>query len=157
MLAADEFNNRLQIFAPAPAPPPPPPPTHPIVAAGPAAVTPAAAAREPLTLSASTLGLVHGVWRAGVALTLTCSHTCVATVRVQLPAADARRLGLSTPTVGRRSVRLSAGRPRHVAVRLRPAALRAAGHLRLVVTAADTAGSRARIERGLFGSRATAR
>jgi hypothetical protein len=107
-----------------------------------------------LTLSATTLGLVHGVWRAGIAFTLACSHTCLATARVQLPAADARRLGLSRSghplTVGHRSVRLWANQPRHVAFRLRPAALPAARRLRLVLTAADIAGSRARIERNLF-------
>jgi hypothetical protein len=48
-------------------------------------------------------------------------------------------------------VRLSAGRPRHVAVRLRPAALRDRARLRLVVSAADAAGRHARIERALFG------
>jgi hypothetical protein len=152
LLVADEFNDRLQIFGPvAPTTPPPVPPAQPKVAPGPSP----AAQRDALTLSATTLGRVHGIWRAGVALTLTCSQTCLASVRVQLPAADARRLGLSTRTVGRRSVRLSANRPRHVALRVRPGAMRAAARLRLVVTAADTAGSRARIDRRLFGSLAS--
>ncbi len=157
VLVADEFNDRLQIFAPAPpaaarAPEPPAPPAHPTVAPGPAAA-PAPAA---LTLSAATLGRVHGAWGAGVAFTFTCSQACLATARVRLPAAAARRLGLSRSgrplTVGHRSVRLWAGQPRHVVVRLRRPALRAARRLRLDLTADDAAGGRARIVRGLFGA-----
>jgi hypothetical protein len=83
---------------------------------------------------------VHGLWGTGVAATLTCSRDCLATARVQL----------NSRAVGRRSVRLWAGEPRHVVIRLRRAA---AARLRLVLTAVDAAGRRADVERTVLSRR----
>jgi DNA-binding beta-propeller fold protein YncE len=144
ILAADEFNNRVQIFSPAEAPPPPPPPTAqpttPTVAPGPTPAPAVAAAEAPaLRLNVLTAGRPPG----HVRVQLACSHTCLAGVRL-LAALNGR-----TVTLASRELRLTGTQSRHLRLRVRPElALRAAGaSVRLVVRAIDGAGVRAREER----------
>ena len=148
VLAADEFNNRVQVFGPAPPVVEPPKPLpQPIVAPGPAAVT--APPVQPLKLDVVTAG----TRRSGVRVQLTCSHPCLASVRLQISAADALRLGLSGSgrpfTVAARNVRLATA-PLRVRLRLRAVVRRAPRlSLRMLVSAVDVTGSRAGVDRTL--------
>jgi hypothetical protein len=161
VLVADEFNNRVEIFmpsAPTSAPPAPTPPERPVSAPGPTPVRTVTAARATaLRLTVSTHGGVRALLRAGLRLRLTCSRACLATVHLQLAAADARRLGLSRSrrplTISARSLRASRARPRLITMTPQRAAAAlqraSAPHMRLLVTGVDAAGNRARIDHRL--------
>jgi hypothetical protein len=104
---------------------------------------------QPLKLQVVTAG----TRRSGVRVQLTCSHACLASVRLEISARDALRLGLSRSarpfTVAARNLRLD-GDPRRVRLRLR-AVVRHAPQLsiRMLVSAVDVAGRRAGVDRTL--------
>jgi tripartite motif-containing protein 71 len=158
VLVADEFNNRVQIFAAAPPPAPPAPPQRPVEAPGPTATTAAAPRSSPLRLTVAT-GNLRALRRTGLRVQLACSSTCVAGVRLRVDAADARRLGISRAgrpvVVAARELRLLGGTAQRITLALRPraAALKTAARVRveLVASAVDAAGDGARIDRLLEG------
>ena len=144
VLAADEFNNRLEIFSAAPVPVSPPPPTtttdlpapKPVVAPGPTA---APAPVAPLALTVLTAGRPA----AGLRVQVACTRTCLTSIRLQITARGTGRQF----TAAVRQLRLTNGQARRVRLRLRPAAVRRAARYQLVVSAVDAGGSRARVER----------
>jgi hypothetical protein len=173
VLVADEFNNRLQIFAAAPEPAPTPPstpspsvtpaPTSPPSAtpsatptadASPTSTpqaqvapgpTPAAASTAPAPL---TLSVAATRRHAAVRLRLACSRPCLVSVRLRLAARSASGRPV---TLAARDLRLPDVRPHLIRLKLRSPALRhtAQRSLRLIVSGIDATGHRARVDRRL--------
>jgi thermitase len=143
----------LSVSPAPPAPPPPPPPAAP----APAVVAPSAAASAAdRTAPGVSLRIDRGTLRAvrsrGLHLALGASEACRARIEVRIDARTARRLHLTSRTIGRASVRLTAAGKRAVTVRVsaRTArALRSASGLRVVAraVAVDASGNRRGTER----------
>ena len=136
-----------------PEPAAPPPPAAPV----PAVATPSSAASAAdhtapgvsLRIDHRTIGAVR---TRGLRLALGASEACRASIEVRIDARSARRLHLSSRTIGRTSVRLTAAGRRALTVRVSARvarALRSASRLRVVATAlaVDAAGNRRGTER----------
>lgn len=142
----------LAVSAPAPAPAPAPP-----AAPVPALVAPSSAAsaadRTPpgvsLRIDRRTLGAVR---TRGLHLALGASEACRASIAVRIDARTARRLHLSSRTIGRASARLTAAGRRAITVRVSARvarALRSASRLRVIAraVAVDASGNHRGTER----------
>ena len=139
-----------------PAPPAPPPPAAPAPSAPPVAVPTAAASAADRTAPGVALRIdrrtLHTVRVRGLRLALGASEACRASIDVRIDARSARRLHLSSRTIGRASVRLGAAGRTTVTVRVSARvarALRATTRLRVVAhaVAIDAAGNRRSAER----------
>jgi hypothetical protein len=136
-----------------PEPAAPPPPAAPV----PAVATPSSAASAAdhtapgvsLRIDHRTIGAVR---TRGLRLALGASEACRASIEVRIDARSARRLHLSSRTIGRTSVRLTAAGRRAITVRVSARvarALRSASRLRVVAraVAVDAAGNHRGTER----------
>ena len=141
---------------PAPAPAPPAPAPAPAPSAPPVAVPTAAASAADRTAPGVSLridrGTLHTVRVRGLRLALGASEACRAIIDVRIDARSARRLHLSSRTIGRASARLGAAARKTVTVRVSARvarALRATTRLRVVAhaVAIDAAGNRRSTER----------
>jgi thermitase len=143
----------LSVPAAPPEPPTPAPPAAPV----PAVVAPSSAASAvdrtapgvSLRIDRRTIGAVR---TRGLHLALRASEACRARIEVRIDARSARRLHLSSRTIGRVSVRLTAAGRRAITVRVSSRvarALRSASRLRVVVraVAVDAAGNHRGTER----------
>jgi hypothetical protein len=97
-------------------------------------------------------GSLHAVRARGLRLALGTSEACRASIEVRVSARSARRLHLSSRTIGRTSVRLAAAGRRGVTVRASARVARAlssASRLRVVAraVAVDASGNRRGTER----------
>jgi thermitase len=143
----------LSVPAPSPEPVAPPPPAGP----APAVAEPSSAASvADRTAPGVSLRIDRGTLRTvrahGLHLALGASEACRASIVLRIDARSARRLHLSSRTIGRASVRLSAAGKRAVTVRVSARAaraLRSASRLRVVAraVAVDAAGNRRGTER----------
>jgi thermitase len=148
---------RLDVAAALSVPPPPPAPPAPPPAAAPAVVAPiSAASAADRTAPGVSLRIDHGTLGAvrarGLHLALGASEACRASIDVRVDARTARRLHLTSRTIGRVSVRLAAAGRRAVTVRVSARvarALRSASRLRVVAraVAADASGNHRGTER----------
>jgi hypothetical protein len=139
--------------APSPEPVAAPPPAGP----APAVAEPSSAASvADRTAPGVSLRIDRGTLRTvrahGLHLALGASEACRASIVLRIDARSARRLHLSSRTIGRASVRLSAAGKRAVTVRVSARAaraLRSASRLRVVAraVAVDAAGNRRGTER----------
>jgi subtilisin family serine protease len=135
---------------------PAPPPAAPAPSAPPVAAPTTAASAADRTAPGVSLRIDRGTLRAvrvrGLRLALGTSEACRASIEVRVGARSARRLHLSSRTIGRTSVRLSAAGRRAVTVRVSARAaraLRSASRLRVVARAiaVDASGNRRGTER----------
>jgi hypothetical protein len=97
-------------------------------------------------------GTLRAVRSHGLHLALGASEACRARIEVRIDARSARRLHLTSRTIGRASIRLTAAGRRAVTVRVSARvarALRSASRLRVVAAAlaVDAAGNRRGTER----------
>ena len=126
--------------------PPPrrPGPHSPVLRRGPPTPPGPAARPAPFTLTAGLPRIVRSRTGVRVAVLLRCSEPCRSRVRVRIPAALARTLGLRGPRVGRQVVVAAsraptrAGTSRRVTVLLPRALVRRPSATLLTVTAAAT-------------------
>jgi subtilisin family serine protease len=148
---------RLDVAAALSAPPAPPAPP-PVRAAGapPVAAPTAAASAVDRTAPGVSLRIDRGTLRTirvrGLRLALGASEACRARIDVGIDARSARRLHLSSRTIGRASTRLGAAGHKVVTVRISERvarALRSVARLRVVAhaVAVDIAGNQRRTER----------
>ena len=148
---------RLDVAAALSAPPAPPAPP-PVRAAGapPVAAPTAAASAADRTAPGVSLRIDRGTLRTirvrGLRLALGASEACRARIDVGIDARSARRLHLSSRTIGRASTRLGAAGHKVVTVRISERvarALRSVARLRVVAhaVAVDIAGNQRRTER----------
>ncbi len=135
--------------------PPAPPPVRAVSAPSVAAPTTAASAADH-TAPGVSLRIDRGTLRTvrvrGLRLALGASEACRASIDVRIDARSARRLHLSSRTIGRASARLGAAGRKTVTVRVSARvarALRATTRLRVVAhaVAIDAAGNRRSAER----------
>ena len=148
---------RLDVAAALSVPPAPPaPPPAPAPSAPPVAVPTAAASAADRTAPGVSLridrGTLHTVRVRGLRLALGASEACRASIDVRIDARSARRLHLSSRTIGRASARLGAAGRKTVTVRVSARvarALRATTRRRVVAhaVAVDAAGNRRGTER----------
>jgi hypothetical protein len=142
----------LSVPAPASEPPAPAPPASAPAPAKPASAASAADHTAPgvsLRIDRRTLRTVRA---RGLRLALGASEACRTSIEVRVDARSARRLHLSSRTIGRASVRLAAAGRRAVTVRVSSRAaraLRSASRLRVVAraVAVDASGNRRGTER----------